>query len=211
MSQEVSHAATLLVVREGRSEGELEVISFLYTKNKEGRAPFTSWKFPTETGEAGETPWKTASNGMYRELSKTPDSPVGFDFRSLGPTSVNGEPKAFSVCRVPGDPGKEARWHDKYVFVLELDPVSEKNLRKEPKQDGPDETIGPPEFVEIGDLWRRMLERGQPFHRAVLFRYIERMARNPKVMARYAWILEDPHSQDVIKSRGAHFQFTAGR
>lgn len=205
VEEKINHAATLVVIRE-KEDGILEMIAFIYLKHTQGRPPFSSWKFPAETQESGETRWMTAANGMVRELSSTPDSPEGFVFHSLGP-SVNSEAQPFLVCRVPGDPGKGAKWHDKCVFLIELHEDSVGHLRKIVKPDGPDELLDPPEFIEAGELWKRMMERGQPFHRAVLFKTIEHYASDPKVYRRYGSILEDRRNQEAITSRGKKFEF----
>jgi len=114
--ERISHAATLVVIRMSKSiAGAFEAISFLYTKHSEGEPPFSSWKFPTESGEEHESRWVTAANGMVRELSETPDTPEGFSFSAIGPCNEDGEPKPFLVSRVPGDRDKGSVWHDKCV------------------------------------------------------------------------------------------------
>jgi hypothetical protein len=203
MSEKISHAATMVVIRKGKNPGEIEMIAFVYTKHRPGRQPFSSWKFPTEGGEPGETRWMTAANGVVRELCETPDNPEGFDIQALGPRDAAGEPLPSLVSRVPGDADKEAEWHDKCVFVMKLSPESLSRLRKQPKWEKGDELLGVPEFVEAGELWQRMLERGQPFHRAVLFRVLKHLARQfEPVQRRYGEILRNPHSQQAMMGRG---------
>jgi len=202
-----SHAATMVIVR-GLPGGKFEALVLYYTKSSADRRPFSSWKFPTETGEKSESRWMTASNGMYRELSKTPDNTEGFDFKSLDAFGDKGEPEPFLVCRVPGDPGKGSEWHDKCVFLISLNQESVCKLRTEEKWDGPDELLGVPEFVEAGELWKRMLERGQPFHRAVLYKTIERFAStSQKAYDNYRSILEDPRSLEAMTSKGKMIKF----
>jgi hypothetical protein len=160
-------------------------------------------KFPTETGEKGETPWRTALNGARLELSETPDSMDGFELRSMGPNGDNDEPKPFLVSRVRGDPGK-SDWHDKIVFlVCAADPDCAQHFRKKELEDGPDELLGVPEFVELSELWRRMGERGQPFHRAILYRVIQHFVGTfPKeISPKYKEIINDPRSQDKMRSQ----------
>ncbi len=204
-NEKVGHASIVVPIRPGKMLGEIEVLAFLYTKQKRSGEVFTSWKFLTETGEAGESKWKTASNGVYREASAMPDDPNSLEFRALD--VQDGEPLPFLVSCVLGDPMKGVEWHDKCVFLIILNPSCLSNLRKAEKMDGPLERLGAPEFVEAGELWRRMLERGQPFHRAVLFRVISRLARNPAIFARYRSILENPLSQEAMKTRGELIHF----
>ena len=53
--------------------------------------------------------------------------------------------------------------------------------------------------------------RGQPFHRAVLYKVIERFAlRNQRAYERYRSILEDPRSKEAMVSRGAPIRFNDG-
>ena len=210
---ETSYSAVLDVVKLGEG-GMLEVLVFQYTKytaavRGEGKVPtFSCLKLPVETAEPNETPWLTASNGAHRELSSTPDSPNGFKFSSPDILPGGSEPVPFITCRVLGDPGKGGEFHDKHVFLIHLGVGAEQYLRTTQKWDGPLELLDPPVFVEAGELWRRMLERGQPFHRAVLFKTIERFARDPAVYERYHGILDDKASQDAMKSRGAMVEFT---
>lgn len=204
----ISHAAVLVVIRQGKLPGQFELLSFVYTRQKAGQQPFSSWKFPVESWEPGESRWKTAANGMVRELSANPDNPEGFEFRALGPKDANGEPVPFLVSRVRGDPGKEDDFHDKCVFIVELSPDSVGMLRTEPKWDAKDELLDPPQFVEMAELWRLMTERGQPFHRAVLYQVILHLGRKfGTTMNRYRDIIEDPHSQDAMVSRGRQIEF----
>ncbi len=208
MNNAISHAATLVVLRKSITvRGGIEIVSFLYKKISRGRPPFSSWKFPTETGEVGETRWATAANGAVRELSQTPDDPGGFTFRALGVT-VEGEPEPFLVSRVPGDPGKGSEWHDKCVYILRLDDSSVANMRVAERWDSNDELLGIPEFVEAGELWRRMLERGQPFHRAVLLEVIRKLAHfSADTFELYRLILEDPRTLEAVCSRGQQIRF----
>ena len=202
-----SHAATMVIVR-GIAGGRFEALVLYYTKSSSDRRPFSSWKFPTETGEKGESPWMTACNGIYRELSQTPDNTEGFDFKSLDVVGDKGEPEPFLVCRVPGDPGKGSEWHDKCVFLISLSPASICMLRTEEKWDGPDELLGVPEFVEASELWKRMLERGQPFHRAVLYKTIERFRSiSQSSYDTYRSIIEDPLREKAMTSKGTMIKF----
>ena len=211
---DTSYASTMVIVRKGSKPWTVEAISFTYTKKtlEQGGGvvkSFMSNKFPTETGEKGETPWRTALSGARLELSETPDSPDGFELRSMGPMGENGEPEPFLVSRVPGDPDKGAEWHDKIVFLVQMNPDSVQYFRKKELEDGPDEVLGVPDFVELSELWRRMYERGQPFHRAVLYRVIQHFVDNYSccISPRYRAILEDPRSQGVMCSRGEPIQF----
>jgi hypothetical protein len=207
-----SYASTPVIVRQGSKPGEIEAVCFTYTKKMLERGEvvksFMANKFPTETGEKGETPWRTALSGVRLELSEVPDSLLGFELRSMGPMGDNGEPEPFLVSRVRGDPGK-SEWHEKIVFLVQINPDSVQYFRKKELEDGPDEVLGVPEFVELSELWRRMCERGQPFHRAVLYRVIQHFVdRYPgDICPRYRAIIKDPRSQDAISSRGVPIQF----
>ncbi len=207
-----SYASTPVIVRKGSEPGTIEAICFTYTKRtmRQGQVArsFMSNKFPTETGEKGETPWQTALNGARLELSETPENLSGFEFRSMGPKGDNGEPEPFLISRVRGDPGK-AEWHEKIVFLVQMNPDGVQHLRKKDLEDGPDELLGVPEFVELSELWRRMYERGQPFHRAVLYRVIQHFAGlfPNDISPKYLEIIKDPRSQDVMCSHGIPIQF----
>jgi hypothetical protein len=208
VNEKISHASAAVLVRPGSKPGQVEALAFLYTKMKDGEPPFSSWRFPTETGEEGETAYLTLSNGVIRELSETPDSPEGFNFKALTDIGRNNEPKPFLLLVVPGDKKKGGGWHHKCVFLLMLDPASNANLRKEPVMDGDDELLDPPKFFELGDLWKKMEARGLPFHRAVLFETIQRFAKHDrKYYDEYKGILEDPRSQQLISSRAGPIQF----
>ena len=207
-----SYASFPIIVRRGLGPGEIQAVCFNYTKRTlvsgEVVKSFTAVKFPAETGESGETPWGTALNGARLELSETPDSPEGFELRSFGPLGKDGEPEPFLVCRVPGEKGVE--WHDKIVFLVRMNSDSVRLFRKEEKPDGPDEVLGVPEFVELGELWRRMYERGVPFHRAILYRVIRYFVnRYPTdICSKYKGILGDPRSQDLLRGRDGLICFT---
>lgn len=215
----VSHASLIVPIRPGLREGTIEVMAFLYTKNKSSGGSFTSWKFPMETGEPGETPWQTASNGVRDELSDkaeqdklltTPtDNANPLDFCSVDPIGSNSQPPPFLVSRFTGDPIKGYEWHDKYVYLIYLNPHTLSHLRKVVKNDGKGEILGVPEFVEIGMLWERMKERGQAFHRAVLFRTIVRFGSNQQspYYAKYRSILEDPQSLNFLRNRDGLIRF----
>jgi hypothetical protein len=146
-------------------------------------------------------------NGTRLELSEAPDSQEGFELRSFGPMGDNGEPEPFLVSRSHGENGAE--WHDKIVFLVRMNPDSVQHFRKEEKLDGPDEVLGVPEFVELSELWRRMCERGVPFHRAVLYRVIRYFVnRYPdNICPKYKGILRDPRSQDVMRGRDGFVRF----
>lgn len=208
MSFRYSHAATLVAIRNGQGSGEIELLAFLYTKHDAGKSSFSSWKFPTETGETGETRWATAMKCAVEELCDTPDNPEGFNFRSLGPRGEDGEPMPFLVCRVPGDPQKDADWHDKCAYILEIAHTSVERLRKVERWDGEDELLDPPEFVEASVLWQRMLEQGQPFHRAVLYQVLYFLAqKRPLVRQRYDSILSDRNARRSMMSHGRPIEF----
>ena len=207
----VSHASTVVAVCPGERPDEFKAMAFLYTESRNGRVPHSATKFPTESQEKGESRWMTACAGVKNELFKDQENPERFEFKSLDCMGPNGEPEPFLVCRVPSDPGKGCKWHDKCVFLISLEPSAVANLRTEEKWDGPTELLGVPEFVEASELWRRMLERGQPFHRAVLYKVIERFAlRNQRAYERYRSILEDPRSKEAMVSRGAPIRFNDG-
>jgi hypothetical protein len=207
-----NHGSFSVIVRKGRVLGEVEAVCFSYTKltlvNNVVVKSFTAIKFPVETGEAKESPWETALNGVRLELSETPDSPEGFELRSLGGRlSDGGEPEPFLVSRTAGENGME--WHDKIVFLVLMNPDSVRRFRRVEKPDGPDEMLGVPEFVELSELWRRMYERGQPFHRAVLFQVMKYFVKKypAEISGAYKRILSDPRCNDSMRSRGVPIRF----
>lgn len=206
--ERISYASVMVVLRRLLETGGLSLATQLCTRHKNKVPQFTSWKFPIETGEEGETPWITASNGMFRELSSTPDSANGLVFHGLDILEGVKEPVPFITYRTPGDPYKGGGWHDKHVFLINLSEESDRFLRSISKWDGPQEMLSPPVFVEAAELWRRMLERGQPFHRAVLYKVIERFARDPAVYERYRGILNSAASLEAMKTRGDVIEFT---
>jgi len=209
-----SSASVTVIARRGSKAGEVETCCFTYTRltMEEGRVvdSYMSLKFPTETGEAGETPWRTALSCVRLELMEK-DSSVPIDLRSMGPTGGGGEPEPFLASTVPGDPGK-ADWHDKVVYLVQIKPENIQHFRKEEKLDAPDEILGVPEFVELSELWRRMYERGQPFHRAVLFQVMKYFVEKYPVgiSGAYKRILNDPRCHDVMRSRGVPVRFNLG-
>jgi len=208
----VSHGALMAVVQPGKMPEEFEVIGQLYSKRGRNGVIYTSWRFPFESGVEGETPHTTATNGMHQELSMTPDNPEKFEFTSPDIVSGQLEPNPFLVSRCAGDSEKGTEWHDKYVFVFRLLGKSRENLRTVEKQDGPDEIIGPPVFMEASVLWQKMSERGHPFHRAVLYRLIKRFAcNNAAVRERYGFILDEPYSQELMKNREGPIRFDSDK
>lgn len=208
MSIRFSHAATLVPIRSGSVSDEIELLALRYTKHGAGKPSFSSKKFATETGEPGETRWATAVKCAAEELCDTPKKPEGFNFRSLGPRDVDGEPMPFLVCRVPGDPHKGAEWHDKCAYILKIEPTSVERLRKTEMWDGEDELLEPPEFIEASVLWEQMHKEGQPFHRAVMYQVIKYLAgMYPLVRQRYDGILSDPNAWRLMMSRGRPIEF----
>jgi hypothetical protein len=210
-----SYASTPVIVRLGSKEGEIEACFFTYTKltMEEGKVvdSYMSNKFPTETGETGETPWRTALSCVRLELLKVGGPPVPIDLRSMGPIGGGGEPEPFLASTVPGDPGK-ADWHDKVVYLVKIKPENIQHFRKEEKLDAPDEILGVPEFVELGELWRRMYERGQPFHRAILFHVMKYFVKTypAGISGAYKRILSDPRCNDSMRSHGVPIRFNLG-
>ena len=75
--------------------------------------------------------------------------------------------------------------------------------------DAPDEILGVPEFVELSELWRRMYERGQPFHRAVLFNVMRYFVKKypAEISGAYKRILSDPRCHNSMRSRGLPIRF----
>lgn len=86
-----AHASLIVCYREAtEKKGEIELLSFQYTKEKNGGVPWTTYKFPTETGLSGENPLQTAVSGICQELA---DNPNTFRFRF-----VSDEPIYVQVC-----------------------------------------------------------------------------------------------------------------
>lgn len=86
-----THASLVVCYRESATaKGEIDFLSFQYTKEKNGGVPWTTYKFPTETGLQGEKPLQTAVSGICQELAENPND---FRFRF-----VFDEPIYMQVC-----------------------------------------------------------------------------------------------------------------
>jgi hypothetical protein len=206
----VSHASFAVGVRANRSSPSMfDALSFWYEIRKPGSSfVYSAQKFLAEGGEHGETPWQTVCSGIFSELSARPEDPTSIEFRAADPRNGQAEPEPFLVHRSAGDPSKGAEWHDKYVYIVLIRPESDVNFRQDIKPEGPNERIGPPEYMEAGELWKLMAERGQAFHRAVLFRTIKRFAATSSAAReRYSFILDNPLSQNLMRNRDGLIRF----
>ncbi len=160
-----------------------------YTVAKNGN-PWTTYKFPVETGMPGETPEQTAISGAYQEIPER-ESDFGFEFA---------QETQIYLQKCDGDPEKGGVIHEKHVFLLtnlrgelrSMPKIEKGKLGRE------DETLGPPKWYEAADLFDLMEERGVLFHRIALLRALSVLARDPVVCKRYIGLISDQRYQKYL-------------
>lgn len=187
-SVKITHSS-LVIFWEPGSEGEVSLLAFQYTRNQRGN-PWTTWRFPSETGVEGEGPMQTAVNGMQQEIPADPNS-FHFEFdNSGGPVWTK---------RCDGDKDKGGGIHEKHVFLAR---IKRGELRKEPfhepaktdpktGKEHPAEILGPPAWFEAQTLLGMMHERGIHFHREALVRAIAFLASDKSVATLYGKLLDE--------------------
>jgi hypothetical protein len=176
-----THSAVMVFYERGNA-GEVRFLAFQYTVLKNCN-PWTTYKFPTETGLENETPEQTAISGAHQEIPENPND-FGFKFAEIEPIYVH-------ECE--GDLDKGGGVHKKYVFLM-TDVRGE--LRKAPKVERGkssrgDETLSPPKWFEASVLFELMEERGVMFHRIALLRALSRLATDHAVFDKYQALLSD--------------------
>lgn len=105
-SVKITHSA-VLVFYEAIEAEEIRFLAFQYTIQKNCN-PWTTYKFPTETGIEGETPKQNAISGAHQEISENPSN-FRFSFALEKPIYIQ---------RFDGDPEKGGGVHEKIVFLL---------------------------------------------------------------------------------------------
>ena len=188
-SIKITHSAVLVFYERRETAGEIHFLAMQYTIVKNGN-PWTTTKFPVETGMAGETPVQTAISGAHQELPER-EQDCRFEF-------VEEEPIYLQKC--DGDPEKGGGIHEKHVFLLT---GLQGELRREPKvekgkQGRSDETLGPPQWYEAAELFELMEERGVLFHRIALLRALSFLSKDPVVCKRYAGLISDQRYQQFL-------------
>lgn len=179
--------ATVGVFVERKKDGSVFFLNFFNTEPR-GNMVVSRLKFPTETQEGSEDPWQTICTGMRNELDSDPERSQ-LTFRSLV-LNDSGNPEHLFVVNLAGDPGKSLI-HQKFVFLLEI--TGGRNSLRTLRMTEPDGTVlDPPQFTEAGELLRLMEERGTEFHRCVLFKALEFLARDKDVCDRYVTLLGKP-------------------
>ena len=187
-SVKITHSA-VLVFYEAMGVGEIRFLAFQYTIQKNCN-PWTTYKFPTETGIEGETPEQTAISGAHQEIPENP-SDFGFCFA---------QEKPIYVQKCDGDPEKGGGIHEKIVFLLsDLRGELRKTAKIEKGKHGRgDETLSPPRWYEAAELFELMEERGVLFHRIALLRALAVLAKDSAVCKRYAGIISDARYQQYL-------------
>jgi hypothetical protein len=212
VNQEVTHSSLAVVLRKGRVVGQYEALAMLYTRISQYKGPpsWTSIRLPMETQEPGESRWVTAANCMRQEVFSRPNSGDLFNFQVIDLVMENGEPKPAFVSRCAPDPGRAGKCHYKCVFLFEINPESEKDIRAFEKQEPDGVLLGPPSYIELAELLRRMSERssGVSFHRAVILKVMDYYARKSRdAYNQYQGILEDPNSVELTRTRDGYVRF----
>ena len=188
-SVKITHSS-MVVFWESGEGGEVRFLAFQYTRKKNGQ-PWTTWRFPTETGEEGadETPMDTAISGMHQEIPRDPND-FHFEFDNSG--------QSIWVKPCDGDADKGGGIHEKHVFLarikrgeLRAQPFEEP-AKTDPKTgaEHPGETLGPPTWFEAETLLVMMHERGIHFHREALVKALGFLAKDKAVAVRYGKLLE---------------------
>ncbi|MBI2476511.1 MAG: hypothetical protein HYV67_04715 [Candidatus Taylorbacteria bacterium] len=182
----VTHSS-MVVFWEPSEGGEVRFLAFQYTRKKNGN-PWTTWRFPNETGIKGEEPTQTAINGMHQEMPLNPND-FHFEFDNSG--------ESIWVKQCDGDPDKGGGIHEKHVFLarikrgeLRTKPFDEP-AKTDPKTgvEHPGETLGPPTWFEAETLLEMMHERGLRFHQEALIHALGFLAKDKAVASRYGKIL----------------------
>ncbi len=187
-SVKITHSS-LVVFWEAGVGGDVNLLAFQYTRKKNGN-PWTTWRFPNETGIEGEEPMQTAINGMHQEIPRNPNEFV-FEFDNNG--------RSIWVKKCDGDADKGGGIHEKHVFVAR---VKRGELRTQPFQEPatvdpktgiehPGETLGPPTWFEAEILLAMMHERGLRFHQEALAHALGFLAKEKAVSVRYGKLLMD--------------------
>jgi len=161
--------------KEGGNDGEVELLAITYSVDRPNAPLWTTWRFPSETGEKGESPLDTAGRCLREEVA---DNPGCFNFRFLNDEG----PIATEV--VPGD---FRGTHNKCVFIAE---ITFGNLRTrdklEPKKKGrPKEILGPPTWLEVREVMQRMRVSGICFHIGALLKALSFLAGQNRYVAQH--------------------------
>jgi len=185
-SVKITHSSMVIFWEPGEG-GDVKLLAFQYTRKKNGN-PWSTWRFPNETGIEGEEPMQTAVNGMHQEIPRNPND-FHFEFDNAG--------KSVWVKKCEGDPEKGGGIHEKHVFIAH---IKQGELRTGPFEEPaktdpqtgiehPAEILGPPTWFEATTLLEMMHERGLKFHQEALIHALGFLARNKIVASRYSKLL----------------------
>jgi len=133
----------------------LNILSFPYTLEVDGRKPWTSIRVPVETGEHGESITETARRAFEEEVVRK-DSSFDFEFVSKG-----GEvsPVFFVLGKDEKSDDPQDR-HLKAFFLVEFEGEFRTEIYREPGPRGL-EVHGLPVYNELGYLIKLMRDIGR--------------------------------------------------